>query len=306
MNRAKKTALGVAAAGVLLTSASCSRKEPPVPQVASGTLERFPAFASAHIPPRTLSVWLPDGYVPGEELDVLYMHDGQMLFDPKTTWNHRAWEVDDVLGGLMAAGDIRRCMVVGIDNTRARLYEYFPDQMLPYLPEEERARINAAKFQGDAYLRFLVEEVKPFIDKQFQPAQGPEHTFICGSSMGGLISLYALCEYPAVFGGAACLSTHLTFAHMPYGKKADAWADAFRAYVRDHLTAPDTALLYMDHGTKGLDEAYGPDQEKMDAVILAHGWDSAHFKTSIYQGDDHNETCWSARLSVPLELFLGK
>ena len=73
--------------------------------------------------PRTVSVWLPEGYRAGEECCVLYMHDGQMLFDSTTTWNRQEWKVDEVLGGLMADGSVKRTIVVGIDNTPERLRE---------------------------------------------------------------------------------------------------------------------------------------------------------------------------------------
>ena len=174
-----------------------SRSKNSVPEVSTGTLERYPDFPSKHIDKRTVSVWLPEGYTQGAPFDVLYMHDGQMLFDAKTTWNHQEWMVDEVLGSIIGAGEMRPCIVVAVDNTNDRLMEYFPDKAANYL----EAKPDSFTPKGDAYLRFLVEELKPFIDDTYQPLSSREHTFLMGSSMGGLISLYALCEYPEVFGG---------------------------------------------------------------------------------------------------------
>ena len=94
--------------------------------VSYGTLESYPQFPSRVIEPRNVTVWLPQDYKLGEPCDVLYMHDGQMLFDATATWNKQEWQVDEVLGALIAAGKARRCIVVGVDNTSNRLFDYFP------------------------------------------------------------------------------------------------------------------------------------------------------------------------------------
>ena len=84
----------------------------PTQQVSSGTLDFYPDFKSQYITSRNVTVWLPDGYTLGEPCDVLYMHDGQMLFDATTTWNKQEWKVDEVMGRLIAEGKVRRCIVV--------------------------------------------------------------------------------------------------------------------------------------------------------------------------------------------------
>lgn len=286
--------------GVLLVWKHMHR--PVVPTVHMGTLDRYPDFASQHIAPRTVSVWLPDNYYIGEPCEVLYMHDGQMLFDASVTWNHQAWQVPEIVSRLMAEGQIPRCIVVGIDNTEKRLAEYFPDKTRAYLPNSNG---HGKEFHGDAYLCFLVQEVKPFIDAKYKPLTAPEHTFVMGSSMGGLISLYALCEYPDVFGGAACLSTHLSFAHLPLEGKNTAWAEAFAEYVRAKLPKANSCYIYIDHGTAGLDAAYGPFQKRLDRVFQDLNWDKHHYCSLIIEGADHNENCWAARLDKPLSFLFS-
>ena len=127
-----------------------------------------------------------------------------------------------------------------------------------------------------------------------------------GSSMGGLISLYALCEYPQVFGGVACLSTHLSMAHLPNGFGGDVWATGFREYVTQHLPATNGSLIYMDHGTEDFDADYSPYQTQLARVFDEARWDTEHFKLMVFDGHGHNETCWAKRLHEPLLYLLGK
>ena len=275
------------------------------PRVSSGTLEFHKDFPSRYVTPRTVSVWLPDGYRAGEECSVLYMHDGQMLFDSTTTWNRQEWKVDEVLGRLMAEGSVKRTIVVGIDNTPDRLRELLPGKIQSYMDEDDIE--DPAYALGDSYLKFVTEEVKPFIDSLYRPLTDREHTFIAGSSMGGLISLYALCEYPEVFGGAACLSSHISIAYLKdFTDDSDAAADAFLWYVSDMMPDRETTRLYMDYGKAGYDAAYGPYQERMDSLFLSRGWDEDHYRSLAFEGHDHNETCWASRLHEPLQFLLGE
>ncbi len=277
-----------------------------VPKVSSGRLEQFEDFPSAFVNSRTISVWMPDGYTVGDSCDVVYMHDGQMLYDASTSWNNQEWQVDEIFSRMMAHDSIRPCIVVGIDNTRKRLIEYFPSKASHYMPSESGVDKDDNNFLGDDYLRFLVEELKPFIDDYYQPLTDPQHTFLMGSSMGGLISLYALCEYPQVFGGAACLSSHVSMATLPIFGDNDKWAKAFCVYVDKHLPPANSHVVYMDHGTRDFDADYGPYQEQIDSLFVAKGWDDAHYQTLIFEDYGHNEVDWSRRLDRPLYMFLTK
>lgn len=293
----------------LITLIMCSlavMAQETVPQVSTGRLEFYPEFQSKHITPRNVTVWLPEGYQVGEPCDVLYMHDGQMLFDAAVTWNHQEWQVDEVMGRLIDEGKVRRCIVVGVDNTRNRLNDYFPSRCYEKVPEGERAGVDVSQYKGDEYLRFLVEEVKPFIDNRYKPLTTRDHTFVMGSSMGGLISLYALCNYPEVFGGAACMSTHLSMNFFDPKFKSELWAEGLRDYVKEHLPSANSALLYMDGGTVELDDTYRPYQNKLNAVISGLGWDSAHFVYYLFEGHKHMETYWAERLDQPFVFLLKK
>src|SRR5512145_2069513 len=141
-----------------------------LPNVSSGKIVRIESFKSNYIDPRNIDIWLPENYNENKKYPVLYMHDGQMLFDSSNTWNHQEWQVDEVLGELIARKEIRECIVVGIWNNNAYRYsEYFPQKVIINIPEDEREIILTqqlmSKPQSDKYLLFLTDELKPFIDK---------------------------------------------------------------------------------------------------------------------------------------------
>ena len=273
-----------------------------------GRVERLPSLASKFVDARHVEVWLPPGYDPkARRYAVLYMHDGQMLFDAKTTWNQKAWGVDAVAARLMAQGQVEDFIVVGPwNNGRFRHAEYFPQKFLPHLPQPLQQTLVAEGLQGrpqsDAYLRFLVEELKPTIDSRYATRPEREATVLMGSSMGGLISTYALCEYPQVFSGAACLSTHWIGTHQ----RNDEVPNAAIAYLRTALPDPAQVRLWMDRGTTELDALYDQAQPRIDALLAEKGYvPGQRFQTRVYQGAGHNEVDWSRRLHEPLGFLLG-
>ncbi|HEY8877289.1 MAG TPA: alpha/beta fold hydrolase [Roseateles sp.] len=287
-----------------------------LPKVKSGRLENIESFASVNAPARTVLVWLPDDYrADGDErYGVLYMHDGQALFDATSTWNRQAWDIDEVLGRLMAQGRVRKTLVVGIWNLGAqRSREFTPMPAFTGAPADEQARF-ARQLGGaptsDAYLKFLVEELKPYIDKTYRTLPGREHTVVMGSSMGGLMSLYALTRYPEVFGAAACMSTHWPVSTdrawaEAHGGAANPLAAAFRRYLELHLPDPATHKIYFDHGTEGLDALYPPLQALVDQVMTERGYrQPVSWLSRSFPGADHDETSWHRRLDAPLAFVL--
>ena len=285
----------------------------PFIRVASGRVQRIENFHSAYVASRNVDVWLPDGYSTEKKYAVLYIHDGQMLFDSTTTWNHQEWCVDETAGMLMKKKKIRDCIVVGIWNGgKLRHCEYFPQKPFESLTKEQQNSILsstrnenevlfAANIQSDLYLKYIVTELKPFIDSAFSTFKDRSNTFIAGSSMGGLISLYAICEYPEVFGGAACLSTHwpgiLTTVNNPV-------PDAFMNYLKSHLPYPSTHKIYFDYGDQTLDSLYKPFQLQADSIMKSGGYGYKNFMTKYFPGEDHSEKAWAKRLNIPLEFLL--
>lgn len=287
-----------------------------IPVVSSGRVVRMDSFPSVHVSPRAVDIWLPEGYPDRGPYAVVYFHDGQMLFDSAETWNRQEWGVDETFSRLLRAGKIRPCIVVGIWNAgKRRGYEYFPQRPFESLTPAARDSIYRAqmgvdtlirpdfKVQSDDYLDFIVHELKPLVDSVYNTDPGPASTFLMGSSMGGLISMYGLCEYPLVFGGAGCLSTHWLGT---YSVVDNPIPNAFLDYLYSNLPDPATHKLYFDRGTETLDGLYEPYQTVADGICKSRGYSGRNFLTMVYTGDDHSERSWSKRLEQPAVFLLGK
>lgn len=284
-------------------------------KVASGTLKQYPDFQSQFVAPHHVAVWLPDGYSTKEQYAVLYMHDGQMLFDANTTWNKQEWRVDEVAGQLMAQSKTKKFIVVAIWNGGSNRHrEYFPQKAFESLTQKQQDSLYAlgkdhdqplfaGKIESDNYLKFIVKELKPFVDHTFSVKTKKEDTFVAGSSMGGLISMYAMCEYPDVFGGAACLSTHWIGTFEAKNKTVP---QSFMNYLKRNLPTPMTHKIYFDYGDQTLDAVYEPFQKEVDLILMAKGYDAQNWLTQKFPGADHSEVSWAKRLDIPLVFLLGK
>ena len=242
--------------------------------LASGAIKSIDSFPSKYVRPRNVDVWLPNNYSEKNSYAVLYMHDGQMLFDANTTWNKQEWKVDEIIGGLLDSLKIKNTIVVAIWNhSDIRHTDYYPQKPFDLLPQKFKDSILSEGekqfgttfngLQSDNYLKFIVEEVKPFIDSNFSTLKTSENTFIAGSSMGGLISMYAMCEYPGVFGGAACLSTHWV-GFMP--QENSPVPASFFTYLELNLPSSKNHKIYFDYGTNTLDEYSLPYQSRVEEV----------------------------------------
>ena len=160
-------------------------------------------------------------------------------------------------------------------------------------------RIDQLTIKGevhsDDYLRFIFEELKPFIDTNYPTLPDFLHTFMMGSSMGGLISMYALCEYPNVVAGAACLSTH-----WPIGEGISL------RYFRSHIPPPGDHKFYFDYGTHTLDSQYEVYQKRADRILREKGYQPGKdWVTWKFEGADHSESAWQERVHIPLKFLLG-
>ena len=178
----------------------------------TGTVRHHADFPARDLLPRNVDVWLPPSYEAGDQhYPVVYMHDGQNLFDPGKSFIGVDWGVDEAMTQLIAAGKVREAIVVGVWNTPHRTREYLPEKPLRQFAERDAVFQKLAEGGGtpltvddllaDKYLGFLIAELKPYIDKTYRTQPARDDTFIMGSSAGALISLYAICEHPEVFGG---------------------------------------------------------------------------------------------------------
>ena len=284
-------------------------------QVSSGQLERFPAFPSKYVNSRPVLVWTPPGYEAavqqGKKYSVLYMHDGENLFDKSVTWNKQEWTIDETASRLMQEGSVKDFIVVGIFTGRGeenyRHKEYYPEKVYRALPKEEQERLYGYESQtlyADEYLQFLTKELKPFIDSKYNVHTDAAHTAVMGSSMGGLISMYAISEYPEIFGAAACVSTHW----VGWKPQTDTGihAAAFMEYMKETLPPAQTHRIYFDYGDQTLDQYYPKYQKQVDLLLQDLGYDEKNWKTVFAPGTAHDETSWAARVDQPLGFLFGK
>jgi predicted alpha/beta superfamily hydrolase len=216
---------------------------------------------------RTRRIWLylpPDYAKSKKKYPVLYMHDGQNLFENKTSYSGE-WGVDEYLDSIFKKGE-KEVIVVGIDNGLfKRMQEYNPWEFQ-----------NFGKGEGDKYVDFLVKTLKPFIDKHYRTLKDKPNTFIAGSSMGGLISLYAVLKYPKVFGGAGIFSPAFWTAS---GIDSTVIADAKKV---------NTKLFFYAGGKEG--DSMVPDMKRIEKEIKERS--SSPIKEKIDPDAQHNEAAW--------------
>ncbi|PQJ23299.1 alpha/beta hydrolase [Tenacibaculum sp. SG-28] len=281
----------------------------------AGKLLRVENFNSVFVTARNVDVWLPKEYDKTKKYSVLYMHDGQMLFDASKTWNNQEWKVDEWATKMQELNKTKDFIVVGIWNIpQSRHSDYFPEKPFMLLSKktqdslftkakENQSGLQNGKLKADAYLAFIVNELKPYIDANFSTHSDRKNTFTAGASMGGLIAMYAVCEYPEIFAGAACMSTHWI------GLKPNRWnpvPEVFFSYLKDNAPDPNTHKFYFDYGTETLDAHYVTYAGKIDSIFQSKGYTNANFRNIKFQGADHSENSWNKRLATPLLFLLGK
>lgn len=240
---------------------------------------------------RRVDVYLPLGYERSwhQRYPVLYMWDGQNLFEPHRAFAG-AWRVGASLDLLTAAGELPPLIVVGIDNGGAdRLNEQSPWA-------DERF---GARGEGETFLRWVTDDLKPTIDRVLRTKPGAAHTAVAGSSMGGLTSLYALYHAPQVFGRAAVFSPSLHFARS-----------AVFDYVR-RTPRPEGGRLYLDVGGMEVgrhdrSRPFAEHARRMDELLRAQGWRHREDYFWLYDSKGaHSEECWAQRFPAAMRFLWG-
>lgn len=295
------TAIRAWAAAILsLIASGCLSATPKTAETSAARIVAYVPYGAKAVEPRNVWVWLPPDYEESNDrYPVIYMHDGQNLFDAEKANFGVEWEIDETMERLIAAGEIRPAIIVGVASSQKRFEEYMPKKAAIGDTVETGVAnypvFKTADLIADRYLAFLVDELKPEIDAGFRTLPGAEDTFVFGSSMGGLISAYAVSEYPDVFSAAACISTHWP---ADDGAAIDYFARAF--------PAPGRHRFYFDYGTATLDSLYEPHQLRMDAVMHGRGYRrGGDWVTRKFDGAEHNERSWAQRAEHPLKFLLG-
>lgn len=237
-------------------------------------------FDAKQIQDRDIIIWLPPDYnsADSKRYPVLYMHDGQNIFNPATSTLGFDWRIDEIADSLISIGEVPSFIVVGIYNSGRRFYEYSNTE------------------EGNRYMDFIVNELKPFIDKHFKTFSDRENTFVGGSSMGGLISFMLGWVYPEVFSKMLCISPAFKIRNVDYV-----------SVIKNYSGQKKNLKIYIDNGGIGLESELQAGIDEMLKVLFEKGYklneDIIWFKD---QKAEHNEIAWSKRAPKFLKFLFDR
>lgn len=243
---------------------------------------------------RFLRVWLPPGYEgpenSGRRYPVLYINDGQNLFETVSAFNGVEWQVDETADRLIREQVVAPMIIVGIDNTgKDRIREYMPYRSLQPM---------MLRVQGTRYPTFLIKEVMPFVARNYRVASGPENTGLGGSSLGALISLYTAAVRPDVFGRLLLESPSLWASNrqiIRQSRQVQRWPERI-------FLATGTA----ESGREDRDRSIVDDVRELAAIMGRAGLDDRRLKLVIDEGATHHESAWARRFPAALGFLFGK
>jgi predicted alpha/beta superfamily hydrolase len=239
---------------------------------------------------RTLRICTPEGYDPssGRRYPVLYMHDGQNVFAHPESAIYDTWCANHVLDSMVYEGHAEPWIIVAVDSGAHRLNEYSPW-------DEPRSHISA---RGEPYVRFMVETLKPFVDRHWPTRQGPEWTGVMGSSMGGLISLYLGSRHPELFGRIGGMSPSVMWS---YGRLFEHWTSHTRRWTRIYLDAG----AYENIDPVGWPMLYGQATRDFYFHLKSLGYADHEVALVLEPDGNHHERDWQRRLPLALRWLLS-
>ena len=252
--------------------------------MSSGNLRKHERFRSRFLHnQRDLIVYTPPGYreQTARRFPVLYLHDGQNLFDGTTSFiPGQDWHVAETADACINGRVVAPLIIVGMYNTKARVREYTPTPV---------PKLGGGR--ADRYARFLVEEVKPFVEREYRVLPGFRHTGIGGSSLGGLVSLYLGLKHSSIFGKIAALSPSVWWNQL---------------FIHRFVGAMNLALrprIWLDIGTRE-GARMVEDVERFRDILLQKGWrleQDLHYER--VEGAEHNEAAWAQRVRPFLQFL---
>jgi len=271
-----------------LTLATLPQTPPERASSLTGNVKHHPSFESKGLKnKRNLIVYLPPDYENSEaNYPVIYMHDGQNVMDGNTSYiPNEEWRADETAEGLIRAGMMKPVIIVGIDNAGM-------DRGNEFLPTKVKRGNEEMGGRADGYIKFLTDEVQPFIEKNYRVAKGAKNTALIGSSFGGIITLWGGLKRPDRFGMLGVMSPSIW------------WDDKVMLKLVPDL-GKKNVKIWMDMGT---DEGFRSvaDSQAMRDVLVKLGWKSG--QDLIYYEDPrakHNERAWAHRLDMVFRYFFG-
>jgi len=243
---------------------------------------------------RFLRVWLPPGYNDSENSDrrypVLYLNDGQNLFEPATSFNGVEWQVDETADRLIREGAIPPMIIVGMDNAaRERIREYMPHRSLhPVM----------LRVYGTRYPSFLFKEVIPFMARYYRVAIEPENTGLGGSSLGALIALYTAAVRPGAIGRLLLESPSLWASNRQLIRQSR----AVKRWPERVFLATGTA----EAGRKDKDQSMVDDVRELASILRRAGMDDQRLHLVVDEGASHHESAWARRFPDALSFLFGE
>jgi enterochelin esterase-like enzyme len=245
----------------------------------TGTVVYHRNLSADSLKSRDLIVWLPPGYQKGSKrYPVIYMHDGQNVFDPATSSFGVDWRIDETADSLIRSKQMEPAIIVGINNTSDRMEEYVPGA------------------KGSAYMDFVVNTVKPLIDQTYRTKSGAKHTLTGGSSAGGTMAFMLAWEYPEVFSKAICMSPAFKIMHIDYVKDVQAYTGKKKKLK-----------LYIDNGGIDLEARLQPGIDEMLQALQSQGYrEGKDYLWMLDEKAQHNEAAWAKRMPTALQSLLGK
>jgi predicted alpha/beta superfamily hydrolase len=254
-----------------------------------GRLRYHPRFPSSFLSTRrNIVVYVPPGY--GEanaRYPVLYLHDGQNLFDPATAFGGQDWRVDIAADNMIRKGEIPPLIIVGIYNTGAR-------RLSEYTPTRDRKLRKGGKAARHAQM--LARELKPFIDREYRTLKPAMHTAVGGSSLGALVSLVTGLDYPRVFGKLALLSPSVWWDNCAILQNVY----EYRGRSRPRIWL-DTGTAEGDNPRKVVEDA-----RALRDALIAKGWSGElDLIYTEFENEPHSEPAWSARFGAVLLYLYG-
>lgn len=227
---------------------------------------------------RRIWIYLPPGYrSSNKNYPVIYMQDGQNLFDEYTS-GYGEWGIDEIMDKLPAKD---QCIIVGIDHGgEHRLTEYDPYDS------------KYGKAEGSQYVEFLVKTLKPYVDQHYRTKTDASHTTIAGSSMGGLISMYAVLKYPDVFGNAGIFSPSFWIAPELY------------KYTQQANLNPKPRFYFVCGDSES--ESMAPDMQRMADLLRSKGITEKNSPATFIKGAKHNERQWNGDFPAFYNWLIGE
>ena len=233
----------------------------------------------------------------------MIMHDGQNLFDGTKTWNGQEWKLDEWATKLISENRVNSFIIVGIHNSgKNRWNDYFPENSYDFVSDIKYLGKNKPPLNANLYLKYIVNEVIPYTRSKYLKSSKDFKIIIGGSSMGGLISMYAAFEYPEIFDGAICMSTHWPGAYVIDDNPLP---DAIFNYMSKNIPISKNKRFYFDYGDKGLDKHYPQYSKTLDSIFTQNGYSNQNYRNMYFKNESHNEEAWSKRVNIPLKFIFN-